>query len=109
MSRRSIGRTECNGAPDSSMRFASPALICAGYACIGLLLYRQRVTTSSGWLSSDMVVFAAPAVIAVAAVWTSLKRRGHVSGPIVRAFVAVTAIALSFLAYMFVAANLYGT
>lgn len=85
---------------------------CLVYATIGFLLYRARVLSDSVLLDSDLLVFVLPTAAAFLALFGIMvnARPGH---PFARwllaSLVAAVLVALSFLSYLSVAGNLYGT
>ena len=88
------------------------AFACLVYATAGFLLYRARVFSDSVLLDSDLVVFALPAAVAFLAMFGILMN-ALPGSPFARrlaaALVAAVLVALSFLSYLSVAGNMYGT
>lgn len=82
-------------------------LVCLLYAAIGLGLYRARVFSDSAIFDSDLFVFGMPALIAFFAVLRLLTTVGF--SYVVATLLACGLVVLSFLAYMSLAGNLYGT
>jgi hypothetical protein len=87
-------------------------IACLVYAAAGFLLYRARVLSDSLLLDSDLLVFVLPAVAAFLAMFGILMN-GLPGSPFAKrlaaSLVAGVLVALSFLAYLSVAGNMYGT
>jgi hypothetical protein len=89
-------------------------VIALAYALAGFGLYRGRVVTADGILDSDILVFLAPALFALAAntlcLWRSLRSSMRLWTRLGVAIAGgITATVIAAAGYMFVAFNAYGT
>jgi hypothetical protein len=87
-------------------------ITCLIYTVAGLLLYRARVFSDSVLLDSDLLVFVLPAGAAFLTIFGILMNAlpgSPLAKTLAAGLVAGVLVALSFLAYLSVAGNMYGT
>jgi hypothetical protein len=85
------------------------ALVCLLYAAVGFALYRARAVSDSAIFDSELVVFAVPAGIAFLWILRVLTNQRVGVSFFGASLLAGGLVIVSFLAYLGLGVNLYGS